>query len=72
MSQICTRTDIEHYIITICDSEMTRNIAQNLTTVWLKLFDVVEKHTCSGCGFDVFLGRSEERICPNISCGVEI
>ena len=64
-----TVVDIEQYINAICDSGMTRNIAQNLTTVWLKLFDVVEKHACSDCGFDVFLGKSEDQICPNVSCG---
>lgn len=64
--------DIEPYIDGICDSGMARNIAQNFTTIWLKLFDVVEGHRCGACGFDVFLGRSEERVCPNPSCSARL
>ncbi len=64
--------DIEPYITGLCDSGMARNIAQNFTTVWLKLFDAVERHRCGACGLDVFLGRLEERACPNPSCGAEL
>ena len=60
--------DIEPYVNEICDSGMTRSIAQNFTTIWLKLFDVVAKYHCGACGFDVFLGNSEEKLCPNPSC----
>ena len=64
--------DIEQYINEICDSGMARNIAQNFTTVWLKLFDVVEQHSCNACKHDVFLGRAEDRTCPNPSCSARI
>ena len=60
--------DIEPYINEICDSKMTRNIAQNFTTIWLKLFDVVKKHRCGACESDVFLGGLEDKTCPNPSC----
>jgi len=45
-----------------------RNIAQNFTTIFLKLFDPIEKFHCDSCNHDVYLGTSEERICPNPSC----
>lgn len=64
--------DIEPYINEICDSGMARNIAQNFTTIWLKLFDVIERHHCSVCDHDVFLGRSEDMTCPNPSCSVKL
>ena len=60
--------DIEPFINDICDSGLVRNIAQNFTTIWLKLFDPIEKHHCNACNFDVYLGESEEKICPNPSC----
>ena len=60
--------DTESFFNDICDSGLARNIAQNLTTIWMKLFDPVEKLHCSTCDNDVYLGTSEERICPNPSC----
>ena len=60
--------DIEPYINEICDSGLTRNIAQNFTTIWLKLFDPIEKLHCTSCDQDIHLGSSEERTCPNPSC----
>ena len=60
--------DIEPYINEICQSNLARNIAQNFTTIHLKLFNTLEKHYCNACNFDVYLGESEEKICPNPSC----
>ena len=60
--------DIESFINEICDSGLARNIAQNFTTIWLKLFDPIEKLLCDSCNQDIYLGSSEERICPNPSC----
>lgn len=60
--------DLESFFNEICDSGLARNIAQNFTTMWLKLFEPIEKLHCSSCNFDVFLGTSEERKCPNSSC----
>ena len=60
--------DTESYFNDICDSGLARNIAQNFTTIWMKLFDPVEKFHCDSCDNDVYLGRSEKRICPNPSC----
>ena len=63
-----TIDDTESFFNDICDSGLARNIAQNFTTMWMKLFDPVEKLHCNACDYDVYLGASEERICPNPSC----
>lgn len=60
--------DTESFFTSICDSGLARNIAQNLTTVYLKLFDSIEKFHCDACNNDVHLGPSEKRLCPNPSC----
>ena len=60
--------DLEPFIQEICDNGLTRNIAQNFTTIWLKIFDAVEKVHCKSCNNDVYLGNSEDRICPNPDC----
>ena len=64
--------DMEQYFNKICDSELVRNIAQNFTTIWFKLFDKIEKIHCKSCNNDVFLGKTEERICPNPTCNAKI
>ena len=60
--------DVESFFNEICDSGLARNIAQNFTTIWLKLFDPIEKLHCDSCNNDIYLGKSEDRICPNSSC----
>lgn len=64
--------DMESYFKEICDSGLTRNIAQNFTTLWFKLFDTVEKFHCNSCNNDIYLGKSEDRICPNPDCKATI
>jgi len=63
-----TLDDMEKYFKEICDSSLVRNIAQNLSTQWFKLFELVEKIHCNSCNNDIFLGKSEDRVCPNPSC----
>ena len=63
--------DLEPYINEICDSGLARNIAQNFTTIWLKLFDPLKKLHCASCNHDIYLGKSEQQ-CPNPSCKVSI
>ena len=60
--------DTEKYFLDLCDSGLARNIAQNFTTIWMKLFESSEKFHCSSCNNDVFLGPEEDRICPNSNC----
>ena len=60
--------DVEPFFDEICDSGLARNIAQNFTTIWFKLFDPIEKFHCNSCDYDIYLGTSEEKVCPNPSC----
>lgn len=64
--------DTESLFNELCDSGLTRNIGQNFTTMYLKLFDSVEKLHCNTCDNDVYMGTSEERKCPNPSCNSAI
>lgn len=60
--------DVESFFTDICNSGLARNIAQNFTTIHMKLFDPMEKLHCNVCDNDVYLGTSEDRTCPNPSC----
>ncbi|WP_299292593.1 hypothetical protein [Nitrosopumilus sp.] len=64
--------DIEPFINELCDSGLARNIAQNFTTIYLKLFESIEKTHCNSCDDDVFLAPSEDKVCPNPSCKATI
>jgi len=64
--------DVESFINELCDSGLARNVAQNFTTIHLKLFDPVEKLHCNACNNDIYLGSSEDRTCPNHSCNSSI
>lgn len=64
--------DVESYFKDISDSGLARNIAQNFTTLWFKLFDTVEKFRCSSCNNDIYLGKLEDKICPNPDCKAAI
>jgi hypothetical protein len=63
--------DLESYINEICDSGLTRNIAQNFTTIYLMLFDQLKKQNCSSCNREIYVGESETQ-CPNPSCKEKI
>jgi len=60
--------DIESFFNDLCNSGLARNIAQNFTTIWLKLFAPVEKFHCNSCNLEIYLGTDEDRKCPNLSC----
>ena len=64
-----TIDDIEVYFKELCDAEILRNIAQNFTTQWFKLFEPIEKIQCSSCKKESYIISSENRICQNSSCG---
>ena len=67
-----TTAELEPHITHLCDCGLVRNIAQNLNTVWLKLFDLVEKVYCNTCHHDVYVGattNSTQRTCPRSTCG---
>lgn len=67
-----TIDDLEPFFNDICHSGLARNIAQNFTTIWMKLTDNVEKIHCNSCGNDVCIGTTEKRVCPNPSCNASI
>ena len=67
-----TIDDMEKYFQDICDSGLVRNIAQNFTTVWFKLFNSIEKIQCNSCNRETYLGESEARICLNSECKAPI
>ena len=64
--------DVEYMFNDMCDSGLARNIAQNFTTIWMKLFDPVESVHCNSCNLDVHMGGSEDSTCPNPACGAPI
>ena len=72
MDKSWTIDDMEKYFQEICDAGLVRNIAQNFTTIWFKLFDSVEKIHCNSCNEDAYLGKSESRICTNSKCKATI
>ena len=67
--QSLTIDDMEVYFKELCDTEILRNIAQNFTTQWFKLFEPIEKIQCNSCKKESYLISSENRICQNSSCG---
>ncbi len=60
--------DTEKFFNELCDSGLARNIAQNFTTMYLKLFDPMVKFHCDACDNDIHLGPYEEKKCPNPAC----
>ena len=64
-----TINDMEVYFKELGDAEILRNIAQNFTTQWFKLFEPIEKIQCNSCKKESYITSSENRICQNSSCG---
>ena len=67
-----TIDDVEQYFNQLRDAGLIRQIAQNFTTNYYKLFDVVEKIKCNSCNQEVYLGKMEPRVCPNSECKAAI
>ena len=63
-----TIDDVPSFFKQLCDEGMIRNIAQDFTTQWFKIFDEIEKMKCNSCNSEVYLDKSEQRICPNPAC----
>ena len=64
-----TIDDMEVHFKELCDTEILRNIAQNFTTQWFKLFEPIEKIQCDSCKKENYITQSENRICQNSGCG---
>jgi len=69
IDQSLTIDAMEVYFKELCDTEILRNIAQNFTTQWFKLFEPIEKIQCNSCKKESYLASSENRSCQNPSCG---
>ena len=64
-----TIDDMEIYFKELCDNEILRNIAQNFTTQWFKLFEPLKMIQCESCKKSSYLISSENKVCQNSSCG---
>ena len=69
IDQSLTIDDMEVYFKELCDTELLRNIAQNFTTQWFKLFEPLEKIQCNSCKNDNYITQSESKTCKNPDCG---
>jgi len=69
IDQSLTIDAMEVHFKELCDTEILRNIAQNFTTQWFKLFEPIEKIQCNSCKKESYLTSPENRICQNSSCG---
>jgi hypothetical protein len=67
-----TIDDLEEHFNQLRDGGLIRQIAQNFTTRWYKLFDVIEKIKCNSCNQEIYLGKLEPRVCPNSECKTAI
>ena len=67
-----TIDSMEVYFKELCDVELLRNIAQNFTTQWFKLFELFEKIECKSCKNENYLASSEKKICQNQRCGATL
>lgn len=65
-----TIDDVEQHFAELCNSGVMRNIAQNFTTQWFKLFEPLEEFKCASCQRQSYINKSDERSCP--SCGKSI
>ena len=72
IDQSLTINDMEIYFKEFCDAELLRNIAQNFTTQWFKLFELFQKIECKSCKNENYLTSSEEMICQNQKCSATL
>jgi predicted Zn-ribbon and HTH transcriptional regulator len=65
-----TIDDVEKYFNELRDGGLIRQIAQNFTTNYYKLFDLVEKIKCNSCNREIYLGKMEPRTCPECKAAI--
>jgi hypothetical protein len=65
-----TIDDMEQYFTKLCDAGIMRNIAQNFTTQWFKLFDPLEKTSCHSCKNEIPINKAEEKNCPACNAAI--
>ncbi|MDI1495527.1 MAG: hypothetical protein K8823_835 [Cenarchaeum symbiont of Oopsacas minuta] len=64
--------EIEEYFEDLCQKNVLRNIAQNLTTVWYKTFESLSEYTCTSCNLVVHISPDVDKNCPNPVCSATI
>ena len=67
-----TIDDMEIHFKELCDAELLRNIAQNFTTQWFKLFELIEKIQCKSGKNESYLVSHEKKICQDQRCGATL
>ena len=72
IDQSLTIDDMEIYFKELCDAKLLRNIAQNFTTQWFKLFELFQKIECKSCKNENYLTSSEKMICQNQKCSATL
>ena len=65
-----TIDDMEKYFTELCDAGIMRNIAQNFTTQWFKLFDPLEQVKCPKCSAEIQINKTEEKSCPSCKAAI--
>jgi hypothetical protein len=65
-----TIDDVEPYFAELCKLGLMRNIAQNFTTQWFKLFEPLEAIKCSSCQTQSHISKSEEKNCPSCKTAI--
>ena len=70
--QTLTIDDLESEFKKIEDNGLFRCIAQNFTTQWYKLHDIIEEIHCTSCKNNIHLGKDESKICPNSECNANL
>jgi len=65
-----TIDDMEQYFTQLHDEGLIRQIAQNFTTKWFKLFDVMEPQKCNSCSQEIYLGKLEPHVCPQCKASI--
>lgn len=59
VEEAVTIDDIQDYFQSLCEARVVRNIAQNFTTMYLKLFEPLRLVQCEGCGqIPLYVGES--------------
>ena len=65
-----TIDDMEPHFKQLHDEGLIRPIAQNFTTQWFKIFEIIERLKCKSCGQDVYLGKLEPRTCNHCNASI--
>lgn len=65
-----TIDDVEQHFTELCNSGVMRNIAQNFTTQWFKIFEPLAEFQCPSCQNQSYINKSDERSCPKCRASI--